>query len=185
MKKINKIAKVVTKVVEIFHWVGAGLLALATIFSAIKPSWVKYFVEFDAKECCGVDLNVYGFETHMGMTNGKLDMSNFVLFGIGSIIILALMAMVFRNLYLIIKKSEGTTPFQHDNVRMFREIGIFAFAVPVVGLIMSVITRIVFGPESTELSTNFGGLVIGLVVLCITEFFAHGIDLEEDVDGLL
>ena len=50
---------------------------------------------------------------------------------------------------------------------------------------MSIITRIVLGVESTEVSNNFSGLVIGIVVLCITEFFIHGIELEKDVDGLL
>ena len=44
----------------------------------------------------------------------------------------ALMAMVFRNVYLIFKTAEGktwfskgATPFQPDIVRMVREIGIF------------------------------------------------------------
>ena len=31
MKGINKITKVVTKIVEIFHWVGAALMAAATV----------------------------------------------------------------------------------------------------------------------------------------------------------
>ena len=95
------------------------------------------------------------------------------------------MAMIFRNLHLIIKKSEGTTPFQHDNVRMFREIGIFSIAVPVVGFVMSVIARIVIGVENAEIYNGFEGFVIGIVVLCITQFFAQGIELEKDVDGLL
>ena len=93
--------------------------------------------------------------------------------------------MIFRNLHLIIKKSEGRTPFQPDNVRMFREIGIFSIAVPAVGLIMSIIARIVIGVEVAEISNSFEGFVIGIVVLCITQFFAHGIEIEKDVDGLL
>ena len=114
------------------------------------------------------------------------DMQKRAVFNVnGAVLILALMAMIFRNLNLIIKKSEGTTPFQPDNVRMFREIGIFSIAVPVVGLIMSIITRLVLGAEAAEVSNNFSGLVIGIVVLCITQFFAHGIELEKDVDGLL
>ena len=185
MKGISKIAKVVTKVVEIFHWIGTALLAAATICSAAAPEGVKYFVGFDAKECCGANLSVYGFEINAAVTDGNVDMTAFLLFGIGGIIILALMAMIFRNLSLIIQKSEGTTPFREDNVRMFREIGIFSIAVPVVGFIMSVITRIALGAEAAEISNNLSGFVIGIVVLTITEFFIHGIELEKDVDGLL
>lgn len=185
MKGISKIAKVVTKVVEIFHWVAVALMIAATVCSLVAPSWVGYFVGFDAKECCGANLSIYGFEINAAVTDGKVDMTAFLLFGIGAILILALMAMIFRNLNLIINKSEGSTPFQADNVRLFREIGIFSIAIPVIGLIMSIITRLVLGAEAAEVSNNFGGLVIGIVVLCITEFFIHGIELEKDVDGLL
>ena len=112
-------------------------------------------------------------------------MKALLMFGIGAVLILGLMAMIFRNLNLIVKKSEGATPFQPDNLRMFREIGYFSIAVPVVGLVMSIIARLVIGVEVAEISSNFGGLVIGIVVLCISQFFAHGIEIEKDIDGLL
>jgi len=50
---------------------------------------------------------------------------------------------------------------------------------------MSIIVRLVLGAEAAEVSNNFSGLVIGIVVLCMTQFFAHGIELEKEVDGLL
>jgi len=185
MKGISKIAKVVTKIVEICHIVAVVLMLAATVCSAVAPEWVKYFVGFDAKECCGADLSVYGFEINAAVVDGKVDMTAFLMFGIGATLILALMGMIFRNLYLIIKKSEGSTPFQAENVRRLREVGIFSIAVPVVGLVMSVITRLVLGADAAEISNNLSGLVIGVVVLCITEFFIQGIELQKDVDGLL
>lgn len=185
MKNIGKIAKVVTKIVEVFHWVAVALMTAATICSLVAPSWIGYFVGFDAKECCGADLTVYSFEINARVTDGNVDMTAFFLFGIGAILILALMAMIFRNLNLIIKKSEGTTPFQPDNVRMLREIGIFSILVPAVGFLISVIARIVLGNDVAEVSHSFEGLIIGIVVLCITQFFARGIELQNDVDGLI
>jgi len=185
MKKISKLGKVITKILEVFHWVGAALMTAATVCSMVAPGWVKYFVGFDAKECCGANLEVYGFEVNAPVVNGSADMTSFMLFGIGGIIILVVMAMVFRNLYLIFKKSENATPFQKDNVRMMREIGIFSIAVPVVGFIMSVIIRLVTGVETAELSIDMSGIFMGIIVLCLTQFFAHGAELEKDVDGLL
>ena len=185
MKCVNKLGKIITKILEVFHWVGAALLLAATICSVVAPNWVKYFVGFDAKECCGANLEVYGFEVNAPVVNGSADMTSFMLFGIGGIIILVVMAMVFRNLYLIFKKSENATPFQKDNVRMMREIGIFSIAVPVVGFIMSVIIRLVTGVETAELSIDMSGIFMGIIVLCLTQFFAHGAELEKDVDGLL
>ena len=185
MKGLNKLGKVITKILEVFHWVGAALMTAATVCSAVAPDWVKYFVGFDAKECCGVNLDVYGFEVNLPVANGNVDMTAFLIFGIGAVIILVVMAMVFRNLYLIFKNSENTTPFQKDNIRMMREIGIFSIAVPVIGFIMSVIIRLVTGVETAELSIDMAGIFMGIIVLCLTQFFVHGAELEKDVDGLL
>lgn len=185
MKSINKIAKVVTKVLEVFHWVAVALMAAATVCSIVALKWVNNFVSFDAKECCGAELSVYGFEVHSAVTNGNVNMTTFLLFGIGAIIILAVMAMIFRNLHLIFKKSENDSPFQKDNIRMMKEIGIFSIAVPVIGFIMSIIVRLVIGVDAAEISINQGGIFMGIIVLCLTQYFIHGANLEKDVDGLL
>ena len=185
MKGLNKLGKVITKILEVFHWVGAALMTAATVCSTVAPDWVKYFVGFDAKECCGANLEVYGFEVNAPVVNGSADMTSFMLFGIGGIIILVVMAMVFRNLHLIFKKSENGTPFQKDNIRMMKEIGIFSIAVPVIGFIMSIIVRLVTGVETAEISIDMGGIFMGIIVLCLTQYFVHGANLEKDVDGLL
>ena len=184
MKGIDKIAKVVTKIVEICHWVATGLMAAATLCAAFAPKFIGYFVSFDAKECCGAELSVYGFELTAKLVDGEVDKGAFIIFGIGATLILALMAMIFRNLNIFIKRSVGTTPFQKDNVRLLREIGIFSIAAPIVGFIMSTVARIALG-AGVEASNSLSGFIIGIVVLCITEFFAEGIKLEEDVDGLV
>ena len=66
-----------------------------------------------------------------------------------------------------------------------REIGVFAIAVPVIGLIMSVIIRLVIGVEAVETSIGMGGIFMGIIILCLTQFFIHGAELEQDVDGLV
>ena len=185
MKNLNKLGKVITKILEVFHWVGTALMLAAAVCSAAAPDWVKYFVGFDAKDCCGANLEVYGFEVNVPVAGGNVNMTFFLIFGIGATMILAVMAMVFRNLHLIFKKSEDATPFQKDNIRMMREIGIFAIAVPVIGFIMSVVVRLVTGVEAAEISIDMGGIFMGIIVLCLTQFFVHGADLEKDVDGLL
>ena len=185
MKVINKFGKIIAKILEVFHWVGAALMIVATICSVVAPNRVNYFVGFDAKECCGANLEVYGFEVNAPVINGNVDMTSFLIFGIGAVIILVVMAMLFRNLYLIFKKSENATPFQKDNIRMMREIGYFSIAVPVIGLIMSVFARLVTGVETAEVSIDTTGIFMGIIVLCLIQFFIHGAELEKDVDGLL
>lgn len=185
MKRINTLGAIVTKILEVFHWVGAALMAAATVCALAAPEWVGYLVGFDAKECCGADLAVYGFEINAPVVNGTVDMTTFFLFGIGASVILVLMALVFRNLYLIFKKSENATPFQKDNIRRCRQIGIFSIVVPVVGVLMSAVIRLAIGPEAAEISVSQSGIFMGIIVLCLTQYFIHGAALEQDVDGLL
>ena len=77
MKVTNKLGKIIAKILEVFHWVGAVLMMAATVCSVAAPNWVNYFVGFDAKECCGANLEVYGFEVNAPVINGNVDMTSF------------------------------------------------------------------------------------------------------------
>ena len=39
--------------------------------------------------------------------------------------------------------------------------------------------------DAVENSMDMNGVFMGIVVLCLTQFFVHGAELEKDVDGLL
>ena len=184
MKGIIKAAKIITRILEIAHWVAVGLMAAAGVCAVAAPEWLKYFIDTKALSK-NAEISAYGFEVTAADSSGVINTTTLALFSIGVVIIFALMAMVFRNLYLIIKKSEGTTPFQKDNIRMLKEIGIFSIAVPVIGLIMCIIIRVVVGADAVEISVDQSGIIMGIVVLCLTQFFIHGAELEKDVDGLL
>jgi len=44
---------------------------------------------------------------------------------------------------------------------------------------------LVTGAETAELSIDTAGIFMGIIVLCLTQFFVRGTELENDVDGLL
>lgn len=180
MKAMNKIVKIVAKILEIAHWVAAALFLCA----AIVPKWFEGFID-EADVGNSIGLSVYGFEISAPVSDGVIDAKAFVLFAIAAFLILCLMAMVCRNLYLILKKSENSTPFQKDNTRMVREIGIFSISIPVIGLIMSIIARLVIGHGAIQIATRIDGFITGIIMLCLSQAFAHGVSLEKDVDGLL
>ncbi len=97
MKKLNKLAKIITKILEVFHWVGAALMLAATVCSMAAPNWLRYFVGIDAKECCGAELSVYGFDVNAAVTNGNVDTKTFLFFGLGDFINRPLWALFFPN----------------------------------------------------------------------------------------
>ncbi len=185
MKKLDRITIIATKVAEVCHWVAAVLLVAAAICSIFMPSQVGRFVGYSITED-GAELSVYGFDVIAPVENGLADVKVFVIFSIGAVIMISLMAMIFRNLNLILKAAQGTTPFQKDNVRMLKEIGIFLAAIPLVGFAAGWNIRIFCGVDAAEISNNIGSyFVMALVAFCLTRFFSHGVELENDVDGLV
>ena len=181
MKNLNKTVKIVSKVLEIAHWVCAGIMVIMAICSGLVSDKLGSFISSGQESAA----SVYGFEVELINSAGEVNTKAFILFAVGAVIIYALVAMIFRNIYLIIKRSEKETPFNKDNTRMVREIGIFSIAIPVIGLIMSTIIRLVVGVDAVEISVRLYGFIMGIIVLCLTQFFSYGMELEKDVDGLL
>lgn len=188
MKGLQKFALVLAKVMEILHWIGTVGMAAACILSlTVKDYLWAYLVPKFAGE-----FSTYGF--YIEVTGHSIDtiMPAVTLFTIGGIAVMSLMAMIFRNVYLMLKTVNGTnrhtrrkTPFQHDMVRMLREIGIFFISLPVVGLIICIVTSIVLGPELARVGIKLESVITGIFVLCLTQAFSYGMELETDVDGLV
>ena len=192
MSGLTRFVTVLAKVLEIFAWVGSALSAVSVAVIAFgKLELLKYFSNIQTAG----DLTVGGLNIDLATIDQASFTRAFVIFFITALIAFLLMAMVFRNVYLIFKTaqgktkfSKGVTPFQPDIIRMIREIGIFCLAIPVVQLIMSLIARFVLSTTQAPeiaVSLDFTGIFFGLVVLCLSQFFAYGAKLQEDTEGLV
>ena len=158
---IVKAAKIITKFTELGYWMTAALMLTAGIYSFADRTFLADALAGSIRTG-RLELSVLGFEFSVPTANG-IDMRAMLLYFAAAVVLPSLMAMIFRNLYLIIKRSESSTVFQADNIRMLREIGIFAI----------------------ETSVRLYGFSMGLVILCLTQFFARGVELEQDVEGLV
>lgn len=189
MKGFSKAVMILAKIGEVCHWVGTGIMAVLLVCCLFFKEQAPRMIAGDPT---GEDV-LYGFHfTLVGVDGVGLSLPALTVFAVAGVILLALMAMVFRNIYLIIKTSrgetkfsKGATPFQPDNIRMLKEIGIFSIAVPVVGVIMSIVGRLVVGPEFAETSVDLSGLIMGLIILWLTQVFAYGAELQAESDGLI
>lgn len=186
-EKLNKAAVVLTKIIEVFHWVAVGLLSASLIVYFLNDNLLKYLMDVGNGE-----FAVSGYSVNVLSESGDLIAGAFVPALTAGIIVCGLTAMIFRNIYLIFKTtngktkfSKGTTPFQPENVRMLREIGIFAILIPAVEFICDVITKIIVGVDFVESSISITGIVLGIAVLCLSQFFVYGMELQRDSDGLL
>ena len=168
---IVKAAKIITKFTELGYWMTAALMLTAGIYSFADRTFLADALAGSIRTG-RMDLSVLGFEFSVPTANG-IDMRAMLLFFAAAVVLPSLMA------------SEGSTVFQSDNIRMLREIGIFAISIPLIGLTLSTVCRLIFGTDSVETSVRLYGFSMGLVILCLTQFFARGVELEQDVEGLV
>lgn len=190
MKLFDRVALVASKFLEVLHWAGTGL-ALALLAGSLAAG-DRLGGVMERMLGAGAEVSVYGFSLKVIGADGGAIPGAATLLAVAAALIFALMAMVFRNVWLSLRTMEGKTwfakgqtPFQEDVVRMVREIGIFLIAIPVVAALGCVAGRLALGPEGIEASVGFGDLVTGVLVLCLSQVFAYGQGLQADVDGLL
>ena len=192
MNGLTKFVTVLAKILEVCAWVGSALVAISLALIATgKLDLLKYLSDVQKAE----ELTVAGLNIDMATVAPESVTRAFVVFFITTLIVFILGALVFRNIYLIFKTAEGktkfskgNTPFQPDIIRMIREIGYFSLAIPVVQVIMGIIARLVLvtsqEPE-IAVSLDLTSIFFGLVVLCLSQFFAYGAKLQEETEGLV
>lgn len=185
---MKKFVTIMAKCLEVF-FLGFAAVALGfAIASGIAPEKVYSLLK------CGLDSNimtVLGFAVQIAdEADMALKLPMILLFAFSVPATLNLV-MIFRNVFLIYrtadgktKFSKGKTPFQKDIVRMVREIGIFSIGIPVIHFIGSTVIALCTR-NTIEVSAPLTGIIFGIVVLSISEFFAYGMKLEEDVEGLV
>ena len=161
VSKLDKATRVLAKLVEVALWIGTvGMLVGLVLVLLFGEKAVVGAAQ------PGETAAAWGFEIMVADFTGALDLKALMVFLSGGAVLMALMAMVFRNVYRILKGSEGSTPFTAE-------------------LVMSIIARLLLGPGVTEVRVNMGELLVGLVVLSLSRIFARGMELEADTEGLV
>jgi len=193
MKKLNKAIVIIAKAAEVLSWIGvAASIIMCFVIGFRNTGLSQLFVE-DLGSGILTDMSSGGF-TIMPVDPSNVDLcfGALMTFFVSMIFTSFSMTMIFRNIYLIFrtaegktKFAEGVTPFQKPNIRMVREIGIFCIAIPVINTIISIIAKLAMGPDMIETSVEFTIVVFGLVIIALSQFFAYGMELESDVEGLV
>lgn len=188
-EKLNKVTKIVAKILEVLFFVCSLVMFFVAVLSFAVPEKLGNFL---IEQVGNGTIATNGFEIMIQDSNGNLIPGAVRLFAFAGIFTMLCMAMIFRNIYLIIQTcegktwfSKGKTPFQEDVVRMVREIGIFSIMIPAIGFLMSTIARFAIGVDNCETSVQIVGIAMGLAMICFSQIFSYGIKLEEEVEGLV
>ena len=178
--KLRSITAVLAKIMEVIAFVGDGALAIGLIvILALRGEVKRGFVDGFNNE--GWDLSEFG----EGASNITADNLIPILAAIiiAGAVIVTLSALLFRNIYLLFKNTNTDSPFIEANVKLVKQIGYFAIAIPACKFIGNLIMG--FIAENVSLGFEVSEVLFGLVVLCLAQYFAYGASLEKDVDGLL
>lgn len=176
--KMLKVGKVLTKIVEIVCYVGVAVCASALIWTLVAPEGVIGAYQEGR-------VTIYGSDFDMADPAMKSPQGLMIVMLLTGIVSTLLMALTFRRANGIIVKAIGGVPFQACTVKWMKEIGYLAIALPLVGFLGSLIAVLMAGMHSGKVILNMDGFVMGILVLCLTQVFAHGAQLQQDVDGLL
>lgn len=179
-KKINKAVAVIARIMEIINWILVGLTAFDAVLCAVfGPSIVKFLMDVEDG-----DFSALGLSVNVSGEDGKAMVPVLIITLIYTAVGSALMAMIFRNINLVFKISVGASPFRPANVRLIRQIGIFAIVIPIINFIFSIaVSLLLHGKVDGSLPTE--SIFFGFVVLCLSRFFEYGVQLENDAEGLV
>ena len=177
MKMLN-VGKVLTKVIEIICYAGVALCAVAAIWALVSPDTLVLMYQEG-------NVTIYGSEFDMTAPEMKNPQALMIVMLLTGVVSNVLMALTFRKANGIIVKAIEGTPFTAVTVKWMKQIGYLSIALPLVGFVGSVIAYLVCGMPTGEVMLNLEGFVMGVLVLCLTQVFAHGAELQQDVDGLL
>lgn len=184
---MNKAVIIISKILEIGHWVGCGFFTTFIIATAIGKEELIYKLSDISSVSTEIEFNGLSFEAQ----NGSFTVGMLMLFSIAGLVVCALTALMFRNLYLAFKTAEGKTkystgktPFQPAVVKMIKRMGTICICIPIAELILNIIGNVMMG-GGLETSVSMTGIFIGIVVLALSRFFAYGVELQNDVEGLV
>ncbi len=182
--KLRKVTAVLAKIIEVCGWFGVAMMIIASVALTLGKNQIMS--AYQSGYLTAGNVTVTG--TINNTSDWMLDVvgrGGAMLVFIPLAILCALTALIFRNVYRIFKASNVSSPFSADNVKRIRNIGIYTIALPIVKVVAAIICFAVMKSGDYTLSVELSEVVFGLVALCLSQYFAYGAELQNDVDGLL
>lgn len=189
-ERLSRWVRSLAQIFEVVFWIMFGLLVyifLSIFFLTLKtPSYCAGIAQSFVPDAA---LSIPG---SIGITAA---------FFLLSICYIAMTARLWHHIRKVFETTEGLTPasigptpFQPENVRLLKKVAACAITMEVLNALLLLFSGIVPGSVSLTgavssaivgVFTSAIGLAFGLIVFCLAHFFAYGIQLQLDSDGLV
>jgi len=188
-KPFDRAVAVFSRIFEIGLFVLAAILALLAVLSLVMS---ERLIELVQSQPVSYSTYLPGLNVTISGENAALIPKALFIMLLAMAVAGILSALIFRNVNLILrtsmgktKFSTGATPFQPVIVRLIKEIGIFSIIISVVYFVSYGLVKALCGNIMSGMAIPFSPAAFGVIILCLSRVFAYGVELEQDVDGLV
>ncbi len=182
MKGKAKAGYVLARISEVIFWLAAAIQAAAFAVTAVIPEKMSSLYDVSASADWGVMVKSVSGGVGI-MASRAFNVGWYLLQTAAGAVEMVLVALVFRRVWQIIRLSWDSTPFQKPVVAKIRQIGWLVIAEPLVTLAVNLVSGLIWRGYSYVVDVT--GIITGVIVLALSQIFAYGVKLEDDVEGLL
>ncbi len=174
--QLRNFTATLSKIVEILLCASAGILVSIGLLFLILQQKISQAIQGGLSILEVSDINL----TNISAEN-QIYILAFILFF--SAILMVIFSRIFRNIHRIFQNTNTESPFAPANINLVKQIGFFAISIPICKIMRSLILGLIL--KNFQISVELNELLLGLIVLCLSQYFAYGSSLEQDVNGLV
>lgn len=98
----------------------------------------------------------------------------------------AMCFLAFGKVRNVIEYAQSQPPFRWENVEKLRQAGLLFLGTVGLELAFALVSMVLsFGAVSFYVNPSFDKLIVGVIILCVSEIFAQSVRMQDDVDGLV
>lgn len=98
----------------------------------------------------------------------------------------AMCFLAFGKVRSVIECAQSQPPFRWENVKRLRQAGGLFLGTVALQLAFALVSMIFsFGAVRFSVNLKFDKIIIGVIILCVSEIFAQSVRMQEDIDGLV
>lgn len=184
-KSWTKAAVGICTLVQIFHVLTMILLIVSAIHVIISPDAISSEPgEPISVNILGMDLSVTG--TAIYATRGVETVPGVVFYLLFGCARAVMTFMAFGKVRNVLEYSQTQLPFCWENVERLRQSGSLFLGTVALQLVYALVSWIfAYGVLDFSINLDVDNIIVGIIVLCVSELFAQSVKMQEEIDGLV
>lgn len=181
----TKAAIAVCALFQILNVLNIVLLLVAAVHVVIDPDTINVSSGEPMSVCIfGMNLTLDNMSVYA--TDSLATVPGMVIYLLFGCTQAAMLFLAFGKIRNVVEYSQAQPPFRWENVEKLRQAGLLFLGTVGLELVFALVSMILaFGVLSFHVNLSFDNIIIGIIILCVSEIFAQSVRMQEDADGLV